>query len=171
MIAGQGSGNATSNPCQISPQLLALLCLHWHPHRSKSCPAAMDMQADEAQRHQCYQRVHRAESTASTGEKVRGCIRHSNPHYALEQKFNMSLLVYRLVNAPVTLADRAKAGFDSPTESFFFIFPPITIAYNFGIKCHSASKCISLLAFIKEHSNASQISIHLPLGFELMTAS
>ena len=35
---------------------------------------------------------------------------------------NMSLLVYRLVHAPVMLTGRAKAGFDSPTERCVFCF-------------------------------------------------
>ena len=41
----------------------------------------------------------------------------------LRRNINRSLLVYRLVHAPVRSTDRAKAGFDSPTESFFLIFP------------------------------------------------
>ena len=37
-------------------------------------------------------------------------------------KENMSLLVYRLVHAPVIFTGRAKAGFDSPTERCTFCF-------------------------------------------------
>ena len=70
------------------------------------------------------------------------CTKGKQPRYcSMLQKSCKSLLVYRLVHAPVILPDRAKAGFDSPTESLcktmhaFFWFRKSYL----GIKLYVAS--------------------------------
>ena len=60
-------------------------------------------------------------SVASTGNKDATFIFIMN-RLVCNVHESRSLLVYRLVHAPVILAGRAKAGFDSPTERHPFCF-------------------------------------------------